>query len=132
MCLGDFLTNLDTTNHEQLTQIQKHILGTVVESLKEEKKTQDEILLDDHADASRCCQQIIEFWENHLLVPYRNEPNYGKLIERAIVEATNNNCKSYIDGLRKSSSKASQSILLQFEKCQNGEEFDFIANYEEG
>ena len=131
MCRNVSLVDLVSIIPENLRPTSDQI-ERILEEYSEKEDT-IEIGLDDDIDTSVCCQHIIDFWENHLLVPYRDEPNYTELMEEAIQDALADNCKSYIEGLRKSSKWDSgcRAIVEEFDKCMAGEDFDFTKSYEE-
>ena len=131
MCRNVSLADLVSIIPENLMPTSDQI-ERILEEYSEKKDT-IEIGLDDDIDTSVCCQHIIDFWENYLLVPYRDEPDYTELMEEAIQDALADNCKSYINRLRKQSDTDSDSriIVAEFDKCMAGEDFDFIENYKE-
>jgi hypothetical protein len=88
-----------------------------------------EIAVDLDGDARICCHHVMAFWENYLLIPFRNEPNYSELTEQAIRDALADNCESYINPLRGSKIPGHRSIADEFDKCMRGEAFDFTPAY---
>ena len=79
MCRNVSLADLVSIIPENLRPTSDQI-ERILEEYSEKEGT-IEIGLDDDIDTSVCCQHIIDFWENYLLVPYRDVPDYTKLME---------------------------------------------------
>ena len=97
---------------------------------KFDQKTEHMVIqIDENGGANFCCQHVIDFWENYLVLEFRDHPEFSNAMEKSIQWALKDNCKSYIDPLRDSSKPHYRSISEQFDKCMRDEEFDFIAAY---
>jgi len=127
MCRKVCLAGIFSIIPENLRPTSDQIELILEEYSQEEKSI--EIDLDDDIESSVCCQHIIDFWENHLLINLRKLPNYDELTEIAINEALADNCKSYIEELRETGNRNPESriIVEEFDKCVAGEDFDFIS-----
>jgi|TARA_B110000881_G_C18596807_1_gene532024 hypothetical protein len=131
--------------------------GTLLQIMEDFSQLEEslEIVLCKDADASVCCQNFIDFWENHFIpymVNWSASHNTTEIHERFLKETEKEmqpfinklqatNCGPFFDHLRECKEAEDQTIvqrkierrdiaavywwLSEFDKCLSGEEFDF-------
>ena len=131
--------------------------GTLLQIMEDFSQLEEslEIVLCKDADVSACCQNFIDFWENHF-IPYmvnwsashnttESHERFLKETEKEMQPFINKlqatNCGPFFDHLRECKGAEDQTIvqrkierrdigavywwLSEFDKCLSGEKFDF-------
>ena len=143
------MTDLITDFPQSYSPSNEELLRLIIDSDRPEETV--EIVLDDQADAGICCQHFIDFYENHFM-PYmfrdmsaqERESMEGPLY-KALEVMSDTNCASFfktkvmlewkakLDNNEKEWKARADSrfvnsapwMIQEFERCLNGDDFDF-------